>query len=106
MKHFAEGGRLNDELRYSAQVKNIKKLSTTSALNDSEIRMQIEDVCEPKEADGSGGDDTGDGGLSGGFTLFIQTPRKAGVNALTQEDLLAHSDLLEDISRIYVNHSK
>jgi hypothetical protein len=45
---------------------------------------------------------SGDGGLSGGFTLFIQTPKHAGVNILTEDDIQLHSKLLVDISNLAV----
>ena len=41
-----EGGRLNDELRYSAEIKKIKNLDTASNLTDEEKRLRLEGVCD------------------------------------------------------------
>ena len=112
-----EGGRLNDELRYSAEIKKIKNLNTVSNLTDEEKRLRLEGVCDASSSADEDGSMlfsvskmrrkqcAGDGGLSGGFTLFIQTPRNAGSNVLTQDDLLTHAQLLEDISRMSVEYA-
>lgn len=49
-----------------------------------------------------------DGGLTGGgntaqYLVLIQTPKRKGVDVLTEEDLLLHAQVLKNVSQLTVD---
>ena len=43
---LADGGRLNDELRYAAEIKKIKNLNAALNLTDEEKRLRLDEACD------------------------------------------------------------
>ena len=48
----ADGGRLNDELRYSAEIKKIKNLDVVPNLTDEEKRLRLEELRDGSLSEG------------------------------------------------------
>ena len=103
------GGRLSRELSYLDEAKHKNDLRLVATKKLTELRVDINAktnwtaVTASIDVDEAGGQLGG--GLSGGFTLFIQTAKRDGQSIMTQEDLLEHARILTDISNLKVNGS-
>ncbi len=99
------GGRLSDELNYLDGVKaaNNRRILEEKHKLDRRIGRSVrnESITVADTVDVPVDKNIG-GGLSGGFTLFIQTAMKDGDTLLTQEEMLLHADILTNIANIRI----
>jgi glycerate kinase len=101
---FLDGGRLYGELNYLDQAtrENQKRTLSEKLIADNRLQNTTQypdDTVDPVVGTGGG---IG-GGLSGGFTLFIQTALQQGDTVLTQEQLLQHASLQQDIANLQID---
>lgn len=86
-----QGGRLNEEMNFLSKVQSeANRISKREIGDDGEpVRRRGPDL--PRE-----------NGLGGGFQVVIQTPVRKNENVLSQESLLRHVALMEEISKYEV----
>jgi hypothetical protein len=94
---------LYEELNYldKATRENQKRILSEKLIADNKLQnvtVNSNDAIDPVVGSGGG---IG-GGLSGGFTLFIQTAHRQGDTLLTQEQLMQHASLLQDIANLQI----
>ncbi|KAL6736819.1 hypothetical protein Aduo_007125 [Ancylostoma duodenale] len=88
----SQGGRLNDELSFLSKVQAEANRISKRAAGDDPIQPEVRRGPElPRE-----------NGLGSGFQLVIQTPVHENENVLSQESLLRHVRLMEEISKYEV----
>ncbi|WKX95323.1 hypothetical protein Q1695_012069 [Nippostrongylus brasiliensis] len=87
-----QGGRLNEEMNFLSKVQaEARRMSKRDADEDEDDGPQRGPAL-PRE-----------NGLGGGFQLVIQTPIHENENVLSQEALLRHVKLMEEISKYEVD---
>ncbi|KAK6738691.1 hypothetical protein RB195_020666 [Necator americanus] len=88
----SQGGRLNEELNFLSRVQSEANRISKRAAGEEPVEAEVRRGPElPRE-----------NGLGGGFQLVIQTPFHQNENVLSQESLLRHVNLMEEISKYEV----
>ncbi|VDM65763.1 unnamed protein product, partial [Strongylus vulgaris] len=89
----SQGGRLHDELNFLSNVQAEARRISKREIDPDSSHVRVRRGPElPRE-----------NGLGGGFQVVIQTPLHENENVLSQESLLRHVQLMEEISKYEVD---